>query len=257
MKIVTLLTDFGLSDSYVAQMKGVILSKHPDAQLIDITHNVPAQDVLYASRSLANSWSYFPAGTVHMIVVDPGVGTSRERLVVESKGHYFVAPDNGVLGFLSVNPATKFYNVNLARIQVQNPSATFEGRDVFAPAVNALLGGFKPGDMGYLTKDIKQIHFPKPTSNQDYIEGEIISFDHFGNMITNISSDLIGSLDFQIQIGNIMIGKISKTYSDVGSGELMALVNSSGYLELSVSGGSAQHLFRFKRGQKLKLLKVH
>ena len=176
---------------------------------------------------------------------------------MESNGHYFVAPDNGVLGFLTVNPSTKFYNVNLSRIKVQNPSATFEGRDVFAPAVNALLDGFKPGDMGYLTKDIQQIHFAQPVVHQDYVEGEIISFDHFGNMITNLSKELMGSLNYQIQIGNIMIEKISKTYADMEAGELMALVNSSGFLELSVSSGNAQQLFRFKRGQKVKLLKVH
>lgn len=257
MKIVTLLTDFGLSDSYVAQMKGVILSQHPDTKLIDITHNVPPQDILYASRSLANAWSYFPKGTVHLVVVDPAVGTARERLVVESKGHFFVGPDNGVLSFLSHDPLAKFYNIYLKNIKVQNPSFTFEGRDVFAPAVNALLSGSRPTDMGHLTQHVRETHFPKPQMHQDHIEGEIISFDHYGNMVTNITRDLVGDLSFQIQMGNIMIGKIAKTYADMVPGELLALVNSSGYLELSVSGGNAREKFNFVRGQKVKLLKVH
>jgi S-adenosylmethionine hydrolase len=257
IKIVTMLTDFGLSDSYVAQMKGVILSKHPDARLIDITHDVPAQDILYASRSLSNVWSYFPKGTIHMVVVDPAVGTSRERLVVESRGHYFVAPDNGVLSFLSQDPTTKFYNVNLEQLQIQNPSFTFEGRDVFAPAVNAILSGMRPNEIGYLSKGICQIDFPKPQVQQHYIEGEIISFDHFGNMVTNISKDLVGGLEYQIQVGNIMINRICRTYADAKEGELMALVNSSGYLELSISSGNAKEKYRFLRGQKVKLIKVH
>lgn len=256
-KIVTLLTDFGLSDSYVAQMKGVILSQHPDARLVDITHQVPPQDILYASRSLANAWSYFPKGTVHMVIVDPAVGTKRERLVVESKGHFFVAPDNGVLSFLSFDPSTKFYNINLQNIKVQNPSFTFEGRDVFAPAVNAILSGSRASDMGFHTQHVREIHFPKPLVHQDHIEGEIISFDHYGNMVTNITRDLVGDLAYQIQVGNIMVGKIAKTYADMVPGELLALVNSSGYLELSVSGGSAKEKFNFVRGQKVKLLKVH
>jgi S-adenosylmethionine hydrolase len=124
-KIVTMLTDFGLSDSYVAQMKGVILSQHPDATIVDITHQVPPQDILYASRSLANAWSYFPKGTIHMVIVDPAVGTKRERLVVESKGHYFVAPDNGVLSLLKMDPSAKFYNINLQNIKVQKPKFYF------------------------------------------------------------------------------------------------------------------------------------
>ena len=256
-KIVTLLTDFGLSDSYVAQMKGVILSQHPDARLIDITHQVPPQDILYASRSLANAWSYFPKGTIHMVIVDPAVGTKRDRLVVESKGHFFVAPDNGCLSFLGFDPSTKFYKINLQNIKVQNPSFTFEGRDVFAPAVNALLAGSRPGDMGQVTQHIREINFPKPLVHQDHIEGEIISFDHYGNMVTNITRDLVGDLAYQIQVGNIMVGKIAKTYADMTPGELLALINSSGYLELSVSGGSAKEKFNFSRGQKVKLLKVH
>lgn len=256
-KIVTMLTDFGLSDSYVAQMKGVILSQHPDATIVDITHQVPPQDILYASRSLANTWSYFPKGTIHMVIVDPAVGTKRERLVVESKGHYFVAPDNGVLSLLKMDPSAKFYNINLQNIKVQNPSFTFEGRDVFAPTVNSLLAGSRPGDLGQLTQQVREIHFPRPVVSADHIEGEIISFDHYGNMVTNITRDLVQGLDYQIQVGNIMIGKMAKTYADMVPGELLALINSSGYLELSVSGGNAQAKFNFVRGQKVKLLKVH
>lgn len=256
-KIVTLLTDFGLSDSYVAQIKGVILSQHPDARMVDITHMVPPQDILYASRSLANAWSYFPKGTIHMVIVDPAVGTNRERLVVESKGHFFVAPDNGLLSFLSFDPASKFYNINLQNIKVSNPSFTFEGRDVFAPAVNALLSGTRPSDMGLHTQHVREIHFPKPQMHQDNIEGEIISFDHYGNMVTNITRDHMSGFDYQIQVGNVMIGKMAKTYADMIPGELLALINSSGYLELSVSGGSARDKFNFTRGQKVKLLKVH
>ncbi|MEZ4846985.1 MAG: SAM-dependent chlorinase/fluorinase [Bdellovibrionota bacterium] len=257
MKIVTLLTDFGLSDSYVAQIKGVILTQHPDARLIDITHEVPPQDILYASRSLANTWSYFPKGTVHMVIVDPAVGTRRERLVAECNGHFFVAPDNGVLTLLKLNPTARFFNINLETIRVQNPSFTFEGRDVFAPAVNSLLSGSKPSDMGLIMQQIREMNFPAPVVTHDHIEGEIISFDHYGNMVTNITREHMSGFDYQIQVGNIMIGKMAKTYADMTPGELLALINSSGYLELSVSGGSARDKFNFARGQRVKLLKVH
>jgi S-adenosylmethionine hydrolase len=128
---------------------------------------------------------------------------------------------------------------------------------VFAPTVNALLAGSRPGDLGQLTQQVREIHFPRPVVSADHIEGEIISFDHYGNMVTNITRDLVQGLDYQIQVGNIMIGKMAKTYADMVPGELLALINSSGYLELSVSGGNAQAKFNFVRGQKVKLLKVH
>jgi S-adenosyl-L-methionine hydrolase (adenosine-forming) len=230
-RVITLLTDFGTVDGYVGEMKGVILSRAPDAEIVDITHDIPAQDVERGRLSLARIWRRFPAGTIHVVVVDPGVGSSRAALAVASEERFLVGPDNGVL-----SPALLTTSARVVELPItSNASATFHGRDIFAPAAAALARGEALDTLGGEAKPPIIRRTPEPVRRADgSIDGEVIVVDRFGNAVTN----LVGMRGGTIEVGAVKI-PVRHAYAEVESGELVALVGSTGFIEVAVRDGDA------------------
>lgn len=243
--VVTLLTDFGTADGYVGEMKGVLLSGMPGATLVDISHDVPPQDVDAARLAVARYWRRFPAGTVHLVVVDPGVGGSRAALAVESEGRFLVGPDNGVL-----SPALLHAAARCVKLVVPAGAApTFHGRDVFAPAAAALARGVSLESLGerWTTPVVRRT--PEAVRSDDgSIAGVVITVDHFGNAITNLVSWRGGAVE--------VAGRrlpIVRTYADVETGSAAALTGSSGLVEIVVRDGSAAARLGLTRGSEVVL----
>ena len=244
-RIITLTTDFGLLDPYVAMMKGVILSIHPKARIVDISHQIRAGSIIRAASFLHEAFSFFPKGTIHVAVVDPGVGTDRRLIGLEAREHFFVGPDNGIFW-----PIIEDYEeariIHLTdRVYFRPPptSHTFHGRDVFAPVAAHLSLGVDLEKMGARIDDPLTLLYPKPKEKGDTLYGEITRVDNFGNLITNIHSrDLDLFLDSAhpvIEVGDLVIEKLSPIYADVEQGESLALINSSNWLEIAVHLGRA------------------
>lgn len=239
--IVTLLTDFGSSDHYVGAMKGVILGICPDARLVDITHEIEPYDITGAAFTLAQAWSCFPKGTVHLIVVDPGVGGTRRPLIAEAEGHLFVAPDNGVLSMLP--PRFTAYEITDERFFRKPVSQTFHGRDIFGPAAAYLAQGRNRAEFGNAIADPVMLPISDPIEKTPGVwEGLVLRVDRFGNLITNFRSEFLAGQypkELEIRIGNAVIVRLAKSYSQITQTEPFVIVGSSGYLEVSVNKGSA------------------
>jgi S-adenosyl-L-methionine hydrolase (adenosine-forming) len=246
MAIITLLTDFGTADGYVGEMKGVLLSTVPDATIVDITHDVPAHDVEFGRLTLARCWRRFPPGTVHVAVVDPGVGSSRAALAVASDGQLLVGPDNGLL-----SPALLARDARVVSLDVRaGASATFHGRDVFAPAAAHLARGTSVDALGRPLSDpiIRRTPEPHRGTSGDLV-GEVITVDRFGNAITN----LVGTRSARVEILGREI-PLRRTYADLEEGELGAVVGSTGFIEIVVRDGRAAELLRVSRGTSVRLV---
>lgn len=243
---ITLTTDFGTVDGYVGEMKGVLATLAPDANVVDITHDVPPQDVERARLTLARIWRRFPAGTVHLVVVDPGVGSPRAALAVESDGRFLVGPDNGVL-----SPALLLPNARVIALPTpKNSSATFHGRDVFAPAAAALARGESIDALGAPWTSPIVKHTPQPTRRDDgAIVGEILFVDRFGNAVTN----LVGARGGTLEVDGRRI-PVRRTYAEVESGGITAVVGSTGFIELAVRDGSAAEVLGVGRGARVVLI---
>jgi S-adenosylmethionine hydrolase len=242
--VITLTTDFGLQDSYVGTMKGVILGIHPEARVVDITHQVNPQDTLEASLILENAYPYFPPGTIHVAVVDPGVGSSRRPIVVVTPDHLFVGPDNGIFTrIFEAHQIEAVYEITNESFMLANVSHTFHGRDVFAPAAAHLAAGRRPVEMGAPVPDPRQSEIPVPRIYPDQICGEVIYIDSFGNVITNISrkqfEETVRDHGMRIRINGKEIGRIHRTYRDTEPGTALALFGSNDLLEIAVTGGRA------------------
>ena len=264
MSIITLLTDFGIADEYVGVMKGVILSVNPSATIVDITHHISPQNVLQAAYMIKSSSPYFPDGTVHVVVVDPGVGSNRAIIAVKHKHHVFVAPDNGVLSFLMDKPEIDgVVRIENTHYFLKNISQTFHGRDIFAPVAGHLSLGV---DIGHLGKPMNpgqlvQLPLQKPhITQQGALLGTIIAIDRFGNLITNIDIDSIQSMDvdisdsdLEIWVGDNKIISISNTYDSVENGKPLAIIGSRGYLEVAVNFGDAARQFKARLGEIVRL----
>ena len=246
MKIITLTTDFGISDWYVACLKAVILSINPQATIIDVTHLVPSQDILAGSLILRNS-DYFPEGTIHVAVVDPGVGSSRRGIIVElSNSQIYVCPDNGLLSFLMqkhrIIRAHVIENQNFCR---QTISSTFHGRDIFAPVAAHISLGTPLSQFGQeiSLESLKTLELASPQSSPSSIQGRIIYIDKFGNLISNITRAHLPGRILRAVVNSIEISKVLNTYSEAAAGEAGVLFGSEGFLEVSVNQGSAQQHF--------------
>ncbi len=242
--IITLTTDFGMSDPYVAAMKGVILSLAPQATIVDICHTVEARNILAAGYILSAAYPFFSPGTVHVAVVDPGVGTSRRPVAVAARGQHFVGPDNGLFSFLlSGTLAGSIVAVHLTQEAFWLPdvSATFHGRDIFSPVAAHLLNGVALSALGRLLppSDLVCLEAPRPVPQGDALVGMVVHVDIFGNLITNIAGDSLSDGSAEVIIAGHSISGLSRTYGDRPAGELLALVGSSGYLEIAVASGSA------------------
>lgn len=237
--IITLTSDFGLEDHYVGAMKGVILSINPDIKIIDISHSVAKYDVLSGAFLLKNSYSYYPKGTIHVAVVDPGVGSNRKPIAVLADGHYFIAPDNGILSFiLRGSESFRAYEITCADYMREQISSTFHGRDIFAPAAAYLASGADVEKLGKELESPVLLDMPEPEVEPGRITGRVVHVDSFGNLVTNIPSNLVNQ-DSEIIVGDSSLGSPKRTYQSVSAGTAIPVIGSSGLLEISVNQGSA------------------
>ena len=243
--VITLFTDFGTADGYVGEMKGVLCSRAPDALLVDIAHDVAAQDVDGARLAVARYWRRFPAGTVHLIIVDPGVGSARAAIAVDSEGRFLVGPDNGVL-----SPALLHAGARCVELPVPAAATpTFHGRDLFAPAAAALAGGTPLDSLGNVCASPIIRRTPEAERREDgSIAGVVISVDRFGNAVTNLVTWRGGAVEVN---GRRL--PLLRTYADVEPGSAASLVGSSGLVEIAVRDGSAAALLGLKRGSAVVL----
>lgn len=245
MSIITLLTDFGTADGYVGEMKGVILSRAPGVRVEDISHEVEPQDVEGARLAVARYWRRFPAGTVHMVVVDPGVGSARAAIAVESEGRFLVGPDNGVL-----SPALLISGAGVVSLPLpERASATFHGRDVFAPAAALLASGSALASLGapHASPVIRRTREARRVLG-GAVAGEVIAVDRFGNLVTN----LVALRGGRVEIAGRSL-TVRRAYADVALGELVALVGSLGFVEVAVRDGSASRALGVGRGAPVLL----
>ncbi len=253
--IITLLTDFGESDGFVGTMKGVILSINPEANLVDVSHAIAPQNVKAAAFVLHTSYRYFPEGTIHVVVVDPGVGSSRRILLVESDRHVFLAPDNGVLMYVFRDSRRlRVVNVTNSEYFLSPVSQTFHGRDIFAPVAAHLASGVPPEAFGQEVTDFDRGRLPTLEERADGLVGEIIHVDRFGNLITNLPLEKVGrSKRFCLKLGDRTVSKLVASYSAAAPGEPVAVPGSSGYLEIACNLGHASQQLGCSVGEKVIL----
>jgi S-adenosylmethionine hydrolase len=258
--IITLTTDFGFNDHFVGTLKGVILNIVPDVEIVDICHSVQAFDVLDGALTIAQSYSYFPAGTVHLVVIDPGVGTARRPILVTSERHHFVAPDNGVLSLVyGREQRLHVRHVTAEHYYLQPVSNTFHGRDVFAPVCAWLAKGVEPQKFGDEVSDFVRFNAPKPKSLDGSLRGVVLKVDRFGNLVTNITPQdapgLFGSAPapFKLRVGKYEITEIHSNYSEGAPGEVFAILGSMGYLEIAADRASAAEIVGTGKGSEVAL----
>lgn len=239
------MTDFGTVDGYVGEMKGILVSSGADVDVVDITHDIPPQDVERGRLTLARVWRRFPAGTIHVVVVDPGVGSSRRGIAVESDERFLIGPDNGVLSPALVVPAARVVELPVS----PTASFTFHGRDVFAPAAVAIVRGESIDALGRSVDDPVIHRTPEATRRADgALEGQVIVIDRFGNAITN----LIGMRGGTIELDGRRI-EIHRTYAEVAPAQTVAVVGSTGFVEIAVRDGSAAAALGLARGTRVVL----
>jgi hypothetical protein len=259
--VVTLLTDFGMQDHYVAAMKGVLLSRRSDVRIVDVCHQMPAHGVQAAAFVLAQSIRWFPEGTIHVVVVDPGVGTERDILAVRLRGQRLIVPDNGVLSI-----ACRHRRID-AMASVTNPdvvdrgaaSSTFHGRDIFAPAAAALAGGMSVEQLGQPRREIHTLDIPDPQVSASGIEGEVIYVDRFGNLVTNIPAEMVRSTfpapsSVSVRVKGSPAGHLQEAYGRVGRGELLGILDSSDLFEVAVNQGRASERLEATVGATVELV---
>lgn len=265
--LITLTTDYGSTDHYVATMKGVIAAIAPSVQTIDVSHAVTPQDVMEAGWMLRQSVPYFPEGTIHLAVVDPGVGTARRAIACRMAGHVFIGPDNGLFSLLLGDDALGVEHpdvlVELDRPEFwrnSNPSSTFHGRDIFASVAAHIASGRSLEEVGTpLSPDsMVRLRWVLPLADSQGLQGWIVHIDHYGNAITNIPGQLIESFrkkrDIRCYAGAAIIDGISETYAEVEPGEPLAVIGSSGHLEVCVNRGNAADLLSLHRGSAINLV---
>jgi S-adenosylmethionine hydrolase len=252
--IVALLTDYGLRDPYAGMMKGALLSVNPEARIVDLTHDIPPQDIREGGRILSAARPYFPAGTIFVAVVDPGVGSDRAILGVETERHYFLAPDNGLLSFLDRDGGIRrIVQVSEPKYFLKPVSRTFHGRDILAPVAGHLSRGVDLSSFGPSVNRMttRESAAPRVAAN-GALEGEVVAIDRFGNLITNIPGEMLpDARDVRITVGRRTVSTLSRSYADAHKGGLLALVGSTGHLEISVNHGSARKTARIKRGDRV------
>lgn len=248
--VIALLTDFGNRDWFVGTMKGVILRINPNVEVVDITHEISPQNVREAGFVLWNSYRYFPPKTIFVCVVDPGVGSERKIIAVETDKYIFIAPDNGLLDFvLSEVEVLKAVCVENRDYFLEEISSTFHGRDIFAPVSAYISRGVDISELGSEIKIKKPERMFVEILSEGSYRGEVIYIDRFGNLITNLRA--IGKIEGEVEFKGATINKISKTYSDVGVSEVVALVDSSGLIEIGVRNGNAREFFKANYGDEV------
>jgi len=256
--IVTLTTDFGVSSPYVAQMKGVILSLCRDVRLVDITHAIPPQDVKQGARVLEEVCGTFPVATIHVAVVDPGVGTDRRIVCCQMGQQFFIAPDNGLLSRVSFHsPPSLAVALTNREYWLGDVSNTFHGRDIMAPAAAHLSLGLDPRKLGDLVDELVELDWPKPSVGSNEIVGSIVSCDSFGNLITDISASMLEearkSQNFTIHCRGYDVTQIGRTYANCEPGAIVGIIGSSRMLEISVANGNAAKILKAELGDAVRV----
>jgi len=258
--VITLTTDFGLADPFVGIMKGVILNILPSARLVDVTHQIEPQNILQAALVLKAAHAYFPKNTVHLVVVDPGVGGERRPIAVKTGTAVFVAPDNGILTSVLCRRA-QAYELTNKKYFLKNPSSTFHGRDIFAPASAWIARGTPLSKLGRKITDPETLELARPVLKQGIISGEVIYIDRFGNLTTNITQDLLNSTlpqadSFSVKLGGKQVSGLVSSYSRCKRGTLGCLINSWDHLEIFRREASAAEMLKARVGQKVTVVKV-
>lgn len=259
--IITLTTDYGTNDHLVGTLKGVILKINPEVTIVDITHGVAPYDLLDGALAIGSAYAYFPPKTIHIVVVDPGVGTDRRPLLVSGDNQYFVAPDNGVLSLVyERNTNVVVRNANAEHYYLQPVSKTFHGRDIFAPIAAWLSKGWQTAAMGEEIQDYKKFALPKPKASNGVVKGVVLRVDSFGNLITNFRSEDLPEAartkgDLELQVGTQSVKRLVDTFARGENAEPIAFVGSSGYLEIAVNKGNAAKALGIGRGAPITLTK--
>lgn len=261
--IITLTSDFGLNDHFVGVMKGVMLDIFPEAHIADITHAVQAFDILDGSIAISQAYSYYPSGTVHMVVVDPGVGTPRRPILVTTERHYFVAPDNGVLSLVYERESRiSVRHITADHYFLPNRSTTFHGRDIFSPVAAHLAKGVHPQNFGEEITDFVRFAAPRPKpADERTLRGVVLKVDRFGNLITNITPQDApaltnsGSAGFKIMVGSKgPITRICSSYAEGGPGEAFGVWGSMGFLEIAANRASAAQMLGAAKGAEVNVV---
>lgn len=257
--MITLTSDFSFKDPYVAQMKGAILSINSKATIIDITHDVEKFNIRSGAFILASASSYFPKGTIHLAVVDPGVGTKRRPILIQTKESFFVGPDNGLLILAAKSQGIKHaYQLTNQQFMLPNVSCTFHGRDIYAPAAAYLEKGVKPAEFGLEIFDLVEPEFAKVKTKNNALIGQVLYIDSFGNIITNIGrkelsqSGIKEAIELKLKHQQLKMN-IGKTYADTKPREALLLIGSHGFLELALNQGSATKEFKAKTGDRVEV----
>jgi S-adenosyl-L-methionine hydrolase (adenosine-forming) len=256
--IITLSTDFGLADPYVGVMKGVILGINPQVRLVDLTHELSHHRLLEAAFILHSAFPYFPPGTIHLAVVDPGVGGDRRSMAIQDKAGFWIGPDNGLFSLvLKKHPEAKLFHLIHSEYFLERVSGTFHGRDILAPAAAHISRGVSPLEIGEPLSDPVLLDIPEPEIQYNRIRGQVLWMDHFGNLITNICEKTLlpfkpGS-GFRVFIESHEIAGIHRSYVQGQPGRLLALIGSGGYLEIACNLGRAADMIGFSPGREIKV----
>jgi len=260
ISVITLLTDFGDRDYFVASMKGVILGINPQARIVDLSHGVTPHQIDEAAYLLKASYKYFPDGTVHVAVVDPGVGSLRRPLLVTTSRHFFVAPDNGLLSYIyQEETGIEVRQIENKQYRLDSEGATFDGRDLFAPAAAWLTKGQQPGSYGKLVRDYVTLPLAEPEWQGSVLAGTIVYVDRFGNLISNLTpfhvKEVTGRTrrsDVGFRIGGVTISGLVRSYSQGDPAAPHALINSNGQVEVFIKEGSAAEVLKVSRGERIE-----
>jgi S-adenosylmethionine hydrolase len=256
--IITLTSDFGLKDHYVGVMKAVVLGIAPTARLVDVSHEIAPQDIMAAAWVTKNAAFIFPKGTVHLCVVDPGVGTTRRPIAVSLNGHFFVGPDNGLFSLVAEGLSYEAYELTNTSFWRDTRSNTFHGRDIFAPVAAHLARGVPIEEMGVRIDSMTYFRWATPVADKDGIQGWVVHIDAFGNLITNISKELVkevaGDGPMKIYVGSTILRDISPTFASVPEGDPVAFIGSSGYLEIGLNRGNAERMLNIPKGAPVSMI---
>jgi hypothetical protein len=256
--IITLTTDFGTSDHLVGTMKGVILNINPTARIVDINHSVVPYDLLDGALSIANAYAFFPARTIHVVIVDPGVGTERRPILVTAGNQYFVAPDNGVLSMIYERESCTVRHITAEHYFLSPISPTFHGRDIFAPSAAFLSKTHQTDAFGEAITDFVRFTMPKAKVNGQATKGVVLRVDAFGNLMTNLTVENIPAASLQggpirLSVSGKPVGQFGRTFASGNPGEPMAILGSTGYVEIAVNRGNAARMLGVGRGAEVTL----